>query len=773
MYDYVDYFNNAELYEPYGYINGLKDFAELWDDKIYSLEFEESISSGDTITFGETCSKYIKMKIDGNRFSSAKQFINSYIILRFQGAWNCPLGTFYVNEVEWDKNGNIITLTAYDKMALLNVEYVPTVTFPASCLDVVQDIATQFNFPYRDTNFISTGTPITNIKCTAREMLGYIAGLNGGNARFDRDDYFEIVTYPTCTDDNVIEITTEDKLFELGLIDEQYKITALVSGEGENEIKSGNGKAITFANPFMTQEILDTIREARLADGYSYNAGTVKLKANPCYEVGDLLWIKLPDTAASSYQQVPIMKQVFTYDGRLGTTITSYGMSDTTDVISNFKSDTVTLERNISKIESMQSTIIGATGGYYDLLLDANDSKPYGTAWWKDASKTSGWKFTYGGLGYFNTNTLQKIALTNDGSVLADNITANSIITNSFTIGKSSSDYAMSFDGSTGKITFGSGVSMSWKDITDTPSIPTKTSELTNDEGYITNGDIPSKTSDLTNDSGFINSTTATTITNNAIATANISADRITTGTLSADRIGAGAFNITGGSIQIDTGYDDSSIIKLTGTTAYTGMGTDGFYSQYNDNTWRCSLDPMGLYISDGSNSGTYTGLALESLMLNGHSFYVDYDNFMSSCTIVPEGSYNWDLGSSDYYWNNIYCYYVNQVSDRNLKENITPLTDLYVQLFDKLQPVTFKYKGGDRTHTGFISQDVETAMGEVGLTAIDFGGFCKDTITNEDGTTTEKYALRYNEFIALLTAKIKQLENRIEVLENGLSTND
>lgn len=34
--------------------------------------------------------------------------------------------------------------------------------------------------------------------------------------------------------------------------------------------------------------------------------------------------------------------------------------------------------------------------------------------------------------------------------------------------------------------------------------IPTKTSELTNDSGFITDADIPTKTSDLTNDSGFI-----------------------------------------------------------------------------------------------------------------------------------------------------------------------------------------------------------------------------------------------------------------------------
>ena len=40
--------------------------------------------------------------------------------------------------------------------------------------------------------------------------------------------------------------------------------------------------------------------------------------------------------------------------------------------------------------------------------------------------------------------------------------------------------------------------------LPNTTKIPTKTSDITNDSGYITASDVPTKTSDLTNDSGFI-----------------------------------------------------------------------------------------------------------------------------------------------------------------------------------------------------------------------------------------------------------------------------
>lgn len=46
----------------------------------------------------------------------------------------------------------------------------------------------------------------------------------------------------------------------------------------------------------------------------------------------------------------------------------------------------------------------------------------------------------------------------------------------------------------------------SYNDLTDQPSIPSKTSDLTNDSGFITSADLPTKTSDLTNDSGYITS---------------------------------------------------------------------------------------------------------------------------------------------------------------------------------------------------------------------------------------------------------------------------
>lgn len=44
----------------------------------------------------------------------------------------------------------------------------------------------------------------------------------------------------------------------------------------------------------------------------------------------------------------------------------------------------------------------------------------------------------------------------------------------------------------------------SYTDLSDLPTIPSKTSELQNDSGFVTASQVPTKTSDLQNDSGFV-----------------------------------------------------------------------------------------------------------------------------------------------------------------------------------------------------------------------------------------------------------------------------
>lgn len=140
----------------------------------------------------------------------------------------------------------------------------------------------------------------------------------------------------------------------------------------------------------------------------------------------------------------------------------------------------------------------------------------------------------------------------------------------------------------------------------------------------------------------------------------------------------------------------------------------------------------------------------------------------------VPNKSNNGklNLGLSEYKWNQLYAANGTiSTSDRNTKTNIKSMDEEQVKLFNKLNPVTYEFINGTsgRTHYGFISQDVEDALHELGLTGIDFAGFCKDSHVDDNGETVYDYSLRYSEFIALNTYMIQKLQQENEQLKSEL----
>lgn len=145
-------------------------------------------------------------------------------------------------------------------------------------------------------------------------------------------------------------------------------------------------------------------------------------------------------------------------------------------------------------------------------------------------------------------------------------------------------------------------------------------------------------------------------------------------------------------------------------------------------------------------------------------------------------------LGNANHRYSDIYCINTTvSASDRNLKKDIVPLADRYIQFFLLLQPVSYLFKDGTsgRTHIGFIAQDVEEAMQKVGLTDLDFAGFCKDIkityhldeegkeieepVLDEDGNPVYIYSLRYEEFIAIITHMVQKQQQEINSLKDDI----
>lgn len=150
---------------------------------------------------------------------------------------------------------------------------------------------------------------------------------------------------------------------------------------------------------------------------------------------------------------------------------------------------------------------------------------------------------------------------------------------------------------------------------------------------------------------------------------------------------------------------------------------------------------------------------------IEGGASFIELDSRISCGNdIAPSQSGGYSCGISSKRWSDIYADNSEiQTSDRNKKNSIEELPQKYLTMMDNIKPVRYKLDDGTsgRYHVGFIAQDVEEAMTTAGIDSLEFGGWIKDK--DEEGN--DLYMLRYSEFIAILWAKIRDLEKRLEAV--------
>lgn len=152
----------------------------------------------------------------------------------------------------------------------------------------------------------------------------------------------------------------------------------------------------------------------------------------------------------------------------------------------------------------------------------------------------------------------------------------------------------------------------------------------------------------------------------------------------------------------------------------------------------------------------------------NGASMEVN-DRIWMNDHVYPSDPEAYNCGNNNYPWAmvsavDVYVDGTAVTSDRNKKHDIFYGLDAYDALFDALRAVGYKLNNGksDRVHIGMIAQEVEEALLLCGLTNQDFAAVVREIA--EDGT--ERYFLRYMEFIGLLIDQVQKLKARVARLE-------
>ena len=176
----------------------------------------------------------------------------------------------------------------------------------------------------------------------------------------------------------------------------------------------------------------------------------------------------------------------------------------------------------------------------------------------------------------------------------------------------------------------------------------------------------------------------------------------------------------------------------LTGGNVYCSHDTTFMWASFDATNQVMSYDAWAYSGTLGTKKAFFIGVSSWNMKLNGKS------------VVMKDG--------------------IAVTSDARLKTDIQPIGEAYEEFFMKLSAKTYKYIEGtsDRTHFGFIAQELEAAIIESGLTTQDVAAYVS-TESNRDGFEGYELSIRYSEIVALNTYMIQKCLNKIKALEDEI----
>ena len=306
-----------------------------WNTQIKSLKITTSAGNND-INIGMAISSCVEITLlDTERvYEGAELEIQIGVVLPDNTTEYVPMGFHFAQKPE--ESGGVVKFTAYDRMSRLETPYISKLAYPATVKSVLEEIGEQCGIDVDVTDVDDITVSEMPDGYTCREIAGYMAGLCGKFAVFDRFGkltlkWYESVDY-TAKVSRTFKYIKNQTDYELGYITCNIdKATSITSGTGS--------RGITFDNPFMTQERLDAIFDK--IGGFTYRPGAVNVHGDIRLDVGDII-----NTADLNKNYVmPIMQLVQTYNGGINTDIEAYGKTEA-ESTADFKGPTTkALER--------------------------------------------------------------------------------------------------------------------------------------------------------------------------------------------------------------------------------------------------------------------------------------------------------------------------------------------------------------------------------------------------------------------------------------------
>lgn len=487
--------NSARYYSKY-VVEG-KEHTET----LNNFKFQNMINPNNEITIGNTCSSGVTFSV----YMPTVSLENKEITI-FEGVKvgveikYIQLGIFTITKQTSD--GEYTSYEAYDRMYKADMPYFSDMAFPSTDKAILNEICGKLGISLA-TN-IATAHTISDKPqgYTYREIIGYMAALQGCNAVINSDGNLELRWYKDSK-----YVLDGHKYYQQGVtfttskdfIIQKLTCNNTKSGSTEqSEITSGDGATgLSFANPFMTQANLDEVYKK--IGGFQFRPLTVKFVGDYRLEVGDIITV---NKGGVDYK-VPIMQITHECDGGLMDTVTSIGQSDTENTSAASGPITKQMERYYADLITVNKALINK--------LDVDTAKiTYATITNLNATNAS--------IDNLKVNKLDAtyadIINANVKNLKAANAEITQLKANSLTADIANLKYAqIDFANVKGQVV---------------------TTSLIKD-GAVTNEKVQSLSA---------NKLTAGTIDASKITVTNLNADNITVGTINGKRIGTGSLSL-------------------------------------------------------------------------------------------------------------------------------------------------------------------------------------------------------------------------------------
>lgn len=164
-------------------INGV----EHGSNEVVEWDIMETITESESYTIGNAIPTKFELKLYTQSIFPPNAEMKPYIRLIDSGhtEW-IPLGVFYVDSRK-ESEGGIWEFVCYDKLMQANQPWKTELYLPASMFQVVEEICDVLEIQLAPDTSLMFEVPLVTHEFTMRQVLGYIAGCQGANAKINRN----------------------------------------------------------------------------------------------------------------------------------------------------------------------------------------------------------------------------------------------------------------------------------------------------------------------------------------------------------------------------------------------------------------------------------------------------------------------------------------------------------------------------------------------------------------------------------------------------------